>query len=203
MLAPSRRRGRACRCAVRARVRSRSHSASAPGAPRRRGASSSSSSRRGPSPARSARPCASRATSPMPASEGHVRFSVWNETGIVEAVVSLAEADAARLADFVRDSAPGRARDRRRPLRCCPACARLHAATAAAALRRPGGDAHRAVTALASRSRDGRRRGLAAHGREDGRDDERRTDDRGGIEALAEQHRARAARRPPGSRTGG
>jgi hypothetical protein len=41
-------------------------------------------------------------------SEGHVRFSVWNETGIVEAVVSLADADAARLADFVRDSAPAR-----------------------------------------------------------------------------------------------
>jgi len=39
---------------------------------------------------------------------GHVRFSVWNETGVVEAVVSLDEGDAARLADFVRDSAPGR-----------------------------------------------------------------------------------------------
>ena len=40
--------------------------------------------------------------------EGHVRFSVWNETGVARAVVSLAEADAARLADFVRDSAPAR-----------------------------------------------------------------------------------------------
>jgi hypothetical protein len=39
---------------------------------------------------------------------GHVRFSVWNETGVAEAVVSLDDADAARLADFVRDSAPGR-----------------------------------------------------------------------------------------------
>ena len=38
--------------------------------------------------------------------EGHVRFSVWNETGVAEAVVSLAEADAARLAEFVRESAP-------------------------------------------------------------------------------------------------
>jgi hypothetical protein len=40
--------------------------------------------------------------------EGHVRFSVWNETGVARAVVSLAEADAVRLADFVRDSAPPR-----------------------------------------------------------------------------------------------
>jgi hypothetical protein len=39
---------------------------------------------------------------------GHVRFSVWNETGVAEAVVSLDEADAARLADFVRESAPAR-----------------------------------------------------------------------------------------------
>jgi len=38
---------------------------------------------------------------------GHVRFSVWNETGMAEAVVSLGETDAVRLADFVRDSAPG------------------------------------------------------------------------------------------------
>lgn len=37
---------------------------------------------------------------------GHVRFSVWNEMGVAEAVVSLDEPDAARLADFVRDSAP-------------------------------------------------------------------------------------------------
>ena len=39
---------------------------------------------------------------------GHVRFSVWNETGVAEAVVSLDESDAARLADFVRDNAPAR-----------------------------------------------------------------------------------------------
>ena len=45
---------------------------------------------------------------PDTSEEGHVRFSVWNETGIVEAVVSLAEADAARLADFVHESAPVR-----------------------------------------------------------------------------------------------
>jgi hypothetical protein len=37
---------------------------------------------------------------------GHVRFSVWNETGVAEAVVSLDETDAARLADFVHNSAP-------------------------------------------------------------------------------------------------
>jgi hypothetical protein len=37
---------------------------------------------------------------------GHVRFSVWNETGIAEAVVSLDDENAARLADFVRNSAP-------------------------------------------------------------------------------------------------
>ena len=36
-----------------------------------------------------------------------MRFSVWNETGMAEAVVSLGETDAVRLADFVRDSAPG------------------------------------------------------------------------------------------------
>jgi hypothetical protein len=39
---------------------------------------------------------------------GHVRFSVWNETGIAEAVVSLEEPDALRLADFIRTSAPSR-----------------------------------------------------------------------------------------------
>ena len=32
------------------------------------------------------------------AAPGHVRFSVWNETGIAEAVVSLDDEDAARLA---------------------------------------------------------------------------------------------------------
>jgi hypothetical protein len=44
--------------------------------------------------------------------DGHVRFSVWNETGSAEAVVSLADADAARLADFVHESAPPRGEQR-------------------------------------------------------------------------------------------
>ena len=33
--------------------------------------------------------------------EGHVRFSVWNESGVAEAAVSVDEAEARRLADFV------------------------------------------------------------------------------------------------------
>jgi hypothetical protein len=33
--------------------------------------------------------------------EGHVRFSVWNESGVAEAAVSVNEAEARRLADFV------------------------------------------------------------------------------------------------------
>ena len=37
---------------------------------------------------------------------GHVRFSVWNETGVAEAVVSLDDPDASRLAEFTRDNAP-------------------------------------------------------------------------------------------------
>lgn len=37
---------------------------------------------------------------------GHVRFSVWNETGVAEAVVSLDDLDASRLAEFIRDNAP-------------------------------------------------------------------------------------------------
>jgi hypothetical protein len=36
---------------------------------------------------------------------GHVRFSVWNETGVAEAVVSLDDSDASRLAEFIRDNA--------------------------------------------------------------------------------------------------
>ena len=40
---------------------------------------------------------------------GHVRISVWNETGVAEAVVSLDEDEAMRLAEFVRSSAPGAA----------------------------------------------------------------------------------------------
>ena len=43
---------------------------------------------------------------PDDGAQGHVRFSVWNETGVVEAVVSLDVDDALRLAAFVRDSAP-------------------------------------------------------------------------------------------------
>ena len=38
---------------------------------------------------------------------GHLRISVWNETGVAQAVVSLDEDEAARLAEFVRASAPG------------------------------------------------------------------------------------------------
>ena len=33
--------------------------------------------------------------------EGHVRFSVWNESGVAEAAVSVDEDEARRLADFV------------------------------------------------------------------------------------------------------
>ena len=33
--------------------------------------------------------------------EGHVRFSVWDESGIAEAAVSVDEDEARRLADFV------------------------------------------------------------------------------------------------------
>jgi hypothetical protein len=44
----------------------------------------------------------------------HVRFSVWSESGVAEAAVSLAEDEAARLARFVSEDTP-RAQ-RRRPL---------------------------------------------------------------------------------------
>ncbi len=33
--------------------------------------------------------------------EGHVRFSVWDESGVAEAAVSVDEAEARRLAEFV------------------------------------------------------------------------------------------------------
>lgn len=33
--------------------------------------------------------------------EGHVRFSIWDETGTAEAAVSVADASAARLATFL------------------------------------------------------------------------------------------------------
>jgi hypothetical protein len=33
--------------------------------------------------------------------EGHVRFSVWNEDGVAEAVVSVADDEAARVAAFL------------------------------------------------------------------------------------------------------
>jgi len=36
----------------------------------------------------------------------HVRFSVWDETGRVEAAVSVAEVEAGRLARFLRPRAP-------------------------------------------------------------------------------------------------
>ena len=35
--------------------------------------------------------------------ERHVRFSVWNETGVAEAAVSLDEAEAQRLAAFIHE----------------------------------------------------------------------------------------------------
>jgi hypothetical protein len=45
--------------------------------------------------------------------EGHVRFSVWDETGVAEAVVSVDEDEAARLAAFLEATPaplPARAR---------------------------------------------------------------------------------------------
>jgi hypothetical protein len=36
-------------------------------------------------------------------SEGHVRFSVWDESGVAEAAVSVDEAEAERLAGFLRE----------------------------------------------------------------------------------------------------
>jgi hypothetical protein len=45
--------------------------------------------------------------------EGHVRFSVWDETGVAEAVVSVDDAEAARLAAFLEATPvplPARAR---------------------------------------------------------------------------------------------
>ena len=51
--------------------------------------------------------------------EGHVRFSVWDESGVAEAAVSVDEAEARRLADFVAgartDSQPAPARGEARP----------------------------------------------------------------------------------------
>jgi hypothetical protein len=40
--------------------------------------------------------------------EGHVRFSVWDETGVAEAAVSIPDDEAERLADFLgaRSEAP-------------------------------------------------------------------------------------------------
>ena len=37
--------------------------------------------------------------------EGHVRFSVWNESGVADGVVSIADEEADRLARFLVDSA--------------------------------------------------------------------------------------------------
>ena len=63
---------------------------------------------------------------------GHVRFSVWNETGVAEAVVSLDVRQRAR-----------QARGRRRPF--VPATARVRPrAPAAAGCKRYAGGAHRA-----------------------------------------------------------
>jgi hypothetical protein len=46
--------------------------------------------------------------------ERHVRFSVWDESGVAEAAISLDEGEARRLASFLRDPAPRRTRARRR-----------------------------------------------------------------------------------------
>jgi hypothetical protein len=40
----------------------------------------------------------------------HVRFSVWDEQGVVEGAVSIDEAEAERLASFLRAGTPGRER---------------------------------------------------------------------------------------------
>jgi hypothetical protein len=40
--------------------------------------------------------------------EGHVRFSVWDETGVAEAAVSLDEEEAGRVAAFLRTSPASR-----------------------------------------------------------------------------------------------
>jgi hypothetical protein len=37
--------------------------------------------------------------------DGHVRFSVWSETGIAESAVSISDAEAARLAHFLGSEA--------------------------------------------------------------------------------------------------
>ena len=36
--------------------------------------------------------------------EGHVRFSVWDESGVAEAAVSVADDEATRLASFLRST---------------------------------------------------------------------------------------------------
>jgi hypothetical protein len=49
--------------------------------------------------------------------EGHVRFSVWNEAGVAEAVVSVDDDEAARLAAFLTaTTANGLVGPRMRPL---------------------------------------------------------------------------------------
>lgn len=40
--------------------------------------------------------------------EGHVRFSVWDESGTAEAAVSVDELEASRLAAFLRNRVRGR-----------------------------------------------------------------------------------------------
>ena len=101
--------------------------------PRRSARSSSSSSpARAPSPARR---CGSRAT---PAS-GHVRFSVWDESGVAEAAVSIDDEEAQRLAAFLGV----RERLRRRSSGCAP---RASAAISASASSRRSSTGRRNVT---------------------------------------------------------
>jgi hypothetical protein len=49
--------------------------------------------------------------------EGHVRFSVWDESGVAEAAVSVDDAEARRLADFVAGATTATTEIRRAPAR--------------------------------------------------------------------------------------
>ena len=46
--------------------------------------------------------------------EGHVRFSVWDESGVAEAAVSVDDGEASRLARFLGAASPGPRRARAR-----------------------------------------------------------------------------------------
>ena len=46
--------------------------------------------------------------------EGHVRFSVWDESGTAEAAVSVDDVEASRLASFLADATSGSLRERAR-----------------------------------------------------------------------------------------